>query len=165
VDSPLLEVASQTSEEIPETSEMAGALPPFGLTEAATMRALEALPRYEADAFLLRVARGEPLADVALVRRLSEVAGVHAAVGAAPCRSTAQLLAAAGQARRRSEGQRTQAAQVQRIAEMEGLAAREEQAWAMIDRLVVQRGARPRQAVDLLSNCASCILQGLFHLN
>jgi hypothetical protein len=151
IDPYLLQSACQASDETSGISEAPGRLPPFGLSEAEARRALEALPRYEADAFLLRVARGEPLADVALVRRLREVVGLPAAGSAAPRRTTAQLLAAAGEARRRREGERTQAARLQRIAELEDLAAREDQVWAMIERLAAQRGARPNdEAVDLL---------------
>jgi hypothetical protein len=76
---------------------------------------------------------------------------VPTAVSAAPHRTTAQLLAAAVEARLRDEGRRTQAAQAQHIAEVEDLVAREEQAWAMVERLAAQRGARPNdEAVDLL---------------
>jgi hypothetical protein len=151
VDPFLLEVASQASAGISATPDRPGALAPFGMSEDDMRRALEALPRYESDAFLLRVAGGEPLVDVALLRRLREVGGAPAVVSASPRRTTAQLLAAAAEARLRSEGQRAQAAQAQRIAELEDLAAREEQAWAMVERLVARRGARPHdEAADLL---------------
>jgi hypothetical protein len=150
VDRHLLEIASQASEGIPEFAEGPGTLPAFGLTEAEVRAALEELPRYEADAFLLRIVWGEPLADVALLRRLREVAGKVAAVPS-PRRTTAQLLAAAGEARVRSQGRKAQAAQAKHIAELEELVAREEQAWAMVERLVAQRGTRPQdEAVDLL---------------
>jgi hypothetical protein len=148
VDPYLLEVASQASQEIPSSVEP-GVLPPCGLSEAAARRAIEALPRYEADAFLLRVARGEPLADVALLRRLVELAGPP--TGALPLRTTAQLLAGAAEARVRREGQRVRDARAQRVAELEDLAEHEEQAWAMIDRLVAKRSVRAQdEAVDLL---------------
>jgi hypothetical protein len=151
IDPYLLEVACQASAEIPEFLEGPGALSPFGLTEDDAQRAVEAMPRYEADAFLLRVMRGEPLVDVALLRRLREVAGSPAAGSSTPRRTTAQLLAAAGEGRRRSEREKTQAARVRHAAELEDLAAREDQAWAIVERLAAQRGARPNdEAVDLL---------------
>jgi hypothetical protein len=151
VDSHLLEVASQASEEIPVFTEGLSVLPRFGLTEADARRAVEALPRYEVDAFLLRIAGGEPLADVALLRRLREVAGIPATTSAAPRRTTTQLLAAAVEARRHSEGRKMEATRARYVAELEDLAAREEQAWAMVARLAAQRGARPNdEAVDLL---------------
>jgi hypothetical protein len=150
VDPYLLEVASQTSEQIPASVEP-DVLPSFGLSEAGARRAVEALPRYEADAFLLRVARGEPLADVALLRRLAELAGTPVVAGALPRRTTAQLLSGAAEARLRREGQRARDSQAQRVAELEDLAEHEEQAWAMVDRLVAKRSVRAQdEAVDLL---------------
>jgi hypothetical protein len=149
VDPYLLEVASQASGEIPGFAAGPGVLPPCGLSDAGARLAVEALPRYEADAFLLRVARGEPLADVALLRRLAELAGPPP--GASSRRSIAQLLAAVSDVRARREGQKVQGAQAQRTAELADLAAREEQAWAMVDRLVGRRSARAQdEAVDLL---------------
>jgi hypothetical protein len=151
VDPYLLEMASQASEAIRATFAEPGVPLPSGLSEAVLRRAAEAMPRYEADAFLLRVAHGEPLADVALLRRLLELAALPVGSGAAPARTTAELLAGAAAARVRREGQRAQEVQAQRIAELEDLAAREEQAWAMVDRLVNQRAARAQdEAVDLL---------------
>ena len=149
VDPYLLEVASQASEGIPAFSQGPGVLPPFGMSESDIRRALEALPRYESDAYLLRVAWGEPLADVALLRRLREIAGAPDA--GAPRRTTAQLLSAAGEARDRSQAQQVWGAEAQRIAELEDLASREDQAWTLVERLVSRRGARPYdEAVDLL---------------
>jgi hypothetical protein len=158
VDPYLLNAAAEASENLPGSAaksrvgagEGALAWPPFGLLEPDVRRAVEALPRYEADAYLLRVAWDEPLADVVLLRRLREIAGARAVSGS-PRRTTAELLAAAGLARVRSEGQQVQAAQAQQIAELEDLAAREDQAWAMVERLVSSRGARPYdEAVALL---------------
>jgi hypothetical protein len=150
VDPYLLEISCQTSDEISSFSEEPRALPPCGLSEASARLAVEALPRYEADAFLLRVARGEPLADIALLRRLAELAG-GAPARATPGRTTVQLLAGAAEARVRSQGKRARDAQAQRIAELEDLAARQEQAWAMVDRLVAKRTARAQdEAIDLL---------------
>jgi hypothetical protein len=149
VDPHLLEAASRASEEAPGFFQGPGALPPFGMSEADMRRALEALPRYESDAYLLRVAGGEPLADVVLLRRLREIAGAPAA--GSPRRTTSQLLSAAGEARDRSQAQRVQVAEAQRIAELEDLASREDQAWALVERLVSRRAARPYdEAVDLL---------------
>jgi hypothetical protein len=158
VDPYLFDVSVQASEERRSTSgvsrEVAGDGPgpwlPFGLSEADLRRAVEALPRYEADAYLLRVAWGEPLADVVLLRRLREIA-VPPTVSQTPRRNTAQLLAAASEVRSRNQDQKARVVEVQRIAELEDLAAREEQAWAMVERLVSRHGARPYdEAVNLL---------------
>jgi hypothetical protein len=158
VDSSLLDVSAQASDERRGSSAVSGGPPgegpgpclPFGLSEADLRRAVEALPRYEADAYLLRVASGEPLADVALLRRLREIAATPT-VSQTPRRTTAQLLAAAGEMRSRNQELKARAAEGQRIAELEDLAAREEQAWALVARLVSRHGARPYdEAVDLL---------------
>jgi hypothetical protein len=149
VDPYLLETASQASLETTGSSQGAGAMLPFGMSETGLRRALEALPRYEADAYLLRVAWGEPLADIALLRRLRDLAGAPAAVS--PRRTTMQLLSEAGEARDRGRAQQVRVAEAQRIAELEDLASREDQAWVLVERLVSRRAARPYdEAVDLL---------------
>jgi hypothetical protein len=164
VDSHLLAVASGASDTLPadagqvdagdggSASPPAGARTqaPVGLSEIDARRAVEALPRYEADAYLLRIARGEPLVDVALLRRLRELAG-RPVTYPGPRRTTAHLLAAAEEARIRGRAQEVLTAEKQRIAEIEDLAARQDQAWALIERLSARRGARPYdEAVDLL---------------
>jgi len=150
VDPYLLEVAVDESAEISGFPTGSGYYPPFGMAEADARRAVEALSRHESDAYLLRIARGEPLADVAMLRRLRELAAVSA-TGISPRRTTTQLLAAAREARVRSDGQRAQAAEAQHIVELEDLAAREEQAWAVVERLVTRRDARVHdEAVDML---------------
>jgi hypothetical protein len=164
VDSHLLAVASGASDMLPaeavqvDAEEGGFAGPPAALRTPASVelseidarRAVEALPRYEADAYLLRIARGEPLVEVALLRRLREIAGVPVTYPG-PRRTTAQLLAAAEEARIRSHAQEVRTAENQRIAELQDLAAREEQAWALVERLSARRGARPYdEAVDLL---------------
>lgn len=154
VDPFLLEVAVEASEERSDPSAgspfAVGVGPLFGLTEEDASRAVEALPRYEADAYLLRVALGEPLADVALLRRLREIAGEQPSQQT-PRRTVAQLLAAAGEARTRKQAQGVRAAEAQRLAELEDLAARQDQAWALVERLIARRGARPYdEVVDLL---------------
>jgi hypothetical protein len=111
---------------------------------------VESLPRYEADAFLLRVAQGEPLAEIALLRRLAELT-VVAPDGALSGRTTAELLTCASEVRLEREGQQTRDAQAKRVAELKDLASREEQAWEMVDRLTSRRTARAQdEAVDLL---------------
>jgi hypothetical protein len=158
VDSCLLEVAAEVSEDLPRSAAASstgagGGFPaanPFGLTEEDARRAVAALPRYEAEAFLLRVAWGEPLTDVALLRRLRELAAVETP-RESPRRTTARLLAVAGEARARLQARAARTAEEQRLAELEDLAARQDQAWALVDRLTGRRGARPQEeAVGLL---------------
>jgi hypothetical protein len=85
-----------------------------------------------------------------LLRRLRELAG-RPVTYPGPRRTTAHLLAAAEEARIRGRAQEVLTAENQRIAEIEDLAARQDQAWALIERLSARRGARPYdEAVDLL---------------
>jgi len=150
IDPYLLGAASDRSAEASRFRTESGKIPPFGLAEAEIRRAVEALPRDESDAYLLCIARGEPLADIAMLRRLRELAAVSA-TGISPRRTTTQLLDAAREARARSDSLRAQAAEAQHLVELEDLAGREEQAWAGVERLVTRRNARAHdEAVDML---------------
>jgi hypothetical protein len=150
IDPSLLDVAAEASGELAGPAAGSSGSPPFGMSESDVRRAVEALPRYEADAYLLRVVSGEPLADIALLRRLRELGGVQAALQS-PRRTTGQLLAVAAEARREQQAQAMRAARSRHSAELEDLAAREEQAWGMVQRLISRRSARAYdEAVDLL---------------
>jgi hypothetical protein len=75
----------------------AAASPPLTAGDDRLERSVALLPAVERDAFLIRVARGEPHVDLALRRRLREVAGPKGdtAPPTAPRRTFAALLAAA----------------------------------------------------------------------
>jgi hypothetical protein len=140
VDPDLLHVAVEAGDAEPDS------LP----TGSELSRAVAMLPREECDAFLMKVAQGEPLTDIALLRRLREITG---ASQPAPRlrRTTAQLLAAAGAARLQRQTEHAQVVEARRIAELEDLAARQEQAWALVDKLISRRQPRPyAEAVELL---------------
>lgn len=103
---------------------------------------LTLLPEAERNEFLVRLARGEPHVDVALLRRLRAVAGATTTPAAvSPRRSFAELQTAAkrqAQARRHRE---QAAAEQARLAKLATLAQREAEIWASIPALLAKRNA------------------------
>lgn len=100
------------------------------------------LPEAERNDFLLRVARGEPRVDVALLQRLREVGGVTAAPAATTIRRTfAELQVAAKHQEQLRVQREREAAERARLAKLEALAKRENQAWANVPHLLAKRTA------------------------
>ena len=83
----------------------------------------------ERDAFLVRLARGEPHLSLALNRRLQELTGAFHPAVAAPRRTWGELRAAAGRLRRQAERRAAEAAAAKRLAELQAFAPREAEAW------------------------------------
>ncbi len=112
--------------------------------------ALARLPTDERDAFLLRLAQGEPHLSVALNRRLREIAPMPKAM--MPSRRTVgQLLAEAEERRERERRRRAAEAEARRIGELEALARREAETWAEVGALIEQMQAKAYdEAVRLL---------------
>jgi hypothetical protein len=112
--------------------------------------ALTRLPAGERDAFLLRLAEGEPHLSVALNRRLRELAPMPEAA-LPPRRTVGQLLAEAKERRKREQRRRAEASEAKRVQELEALVAREAEAWAEVEALIEQMKATPYdEAVRLL---------------
>ncbi len=103
---------------------------------------LTLLPEAERNDFLVRLARGEPHIDVALLRRLRAVAGANTSPAAgSPRRSFEELQAAAKrQAQLRRQHERAAAEQA-RLAKLATLAQREAEIWASIPALLAKRNA------------------------
>jgi hypothetical protein len=113
-------------------------------------RALAKLPREERDAFLLRLAQGEPLLSVELNRRLREILPLPKAE-LPPQRTVGQLLQEAEERRERERRRRAEEAEAKRIRELEALARRETETWAEVESLIEQMQAKPYdEAVRLL---------------
>jgi len=112
------------------------------------------LPEAERNAFLVRIARGEPLVDVGLVRRLREVGGKANTAGPEPTaerRTIGELLAAAEQIRQRRKAKAREEAELARLRKLEALAQREPAAWARVKQLIDRKQAQPYdEAVALL---------------
>jgi hypothetical protein len=113
-------------------------------------RALAQLPGQERDAFLLRLAQGEPHLSVDLNRRLREILPLPEAE-LPPRRTVGQLLQEAEDRRERERRRRAEEAEAKRIRELEALAKREAETWAEVESLIEQMQAKPyEEAVQLL---------------
>jgi hypothetical protein len=91
--------------------------------------AITRLPLAERDAFLVRLARGEPHLSLALNRRLQELTGVPRQAAVAPRRTWGQLRAIADRLRREAKRRAAEAAEAKHIAELQAFAPREAEAW------------------------------------
>ena len=104
--------------------------------------ALSQLPPVERDAFLLRLAQGEPHLSVELNRRLREISPLPEA--ALPPRRTVGWLLREAEARRERERQRRAAeAEAQRIRDLEALAEREADVWMEVESLIERMQPKP----------------------
>lgn len=112
--------------------------------------ALALLPADERDAFLLRLAQGEPHLSVVLNRRLREIAPLPKTM--MPSRRTVgQLLAQADEQREREHRRRAAEAEARRIGELEALARRKAETWAEVEALIERMQAKAYdEAVRLL---------------
>jgi hypothetical protein len=106
----------------------------------------------EKDAFLLRLAQGEPHLSLAFTRRLQALADVPKGRDSSASRRTVRELLAAAEERRERERQRqAREAEQKRIEELEALARQESKAWAQVDALIAQKKAREYdEAIQLL---------------
>ena len=138
IDRALIQVAAEASGEGQEVA------------EDWVQRALSQLAPDERDAFLLRLAQGEPYLSVQLNRRLRELLSPPQARPHPP-RTVGQLLRDAKERRKREERRRAKEAEARRIRELEGLARQEPETWAEVESLIEQMQARPYDdAVALL---------------
>jgi hypothetical protein len=113
-------------------------------------RVIARLPTEERDAFLLRLARGEPHLSLALNRRLGTFSGASESE-TVERRTVGELLAAAEALRERWHRERVAAAEAERIAELKALAERENEVWREVDALIQQSKAKAYdEAVRLL---------------
>jgi len=110
------------------------------------------LPRAECDAFLRRLAEGEPLLALKFNRCLQEFAGPPARPQAAAARRTwAKLRETAEQMRQAEERRQQAAAEAGRIKDLQDFAPRAPQAWRDVQALIEEKKARPYdEAVALL---------------
>ena len=115
-------------------------------------QAIAQLSPGEKDAFLLRLAQGEPHLSLALTRRLGALRGVPQP-DTAKRRTVSELLAAAEALRECKRRERAAQAEARRIAELEALARRGESVWQEVDALIQKSQAKPYgEAVQLLLN-------------
>lgn len=105
-------------------------------------RALSQLAADERDAFLLRLAQGEPHLSIQLNRRLREILPPPQARSRPP-RTAGQLLHESEERRKWDERRRAEEAEARRVRELEALARRESEAWAEVESLIEQMQSRP----------------------
>jgi hypothetical protein len=114
-------------------------------------QAIAQIPPEEKDAFLLRLAQGEPHLSLALNRRLGALRGVPQPDPAGGRYTVGQLFAAAEAARERSQEELAAQAEARRIAELEALARRGDTPWDEVDALIRRSQAKAYdEAVRLL---------------
>jgi hypothetical protein len=126
---------------------------PLRPAPAPALEALIArLPRAECDAFLRRLAEGEPLLALKFNRRLQELAGPPARPQAAATRRTWAELRETAERLRQAEARRQQAeAEAKRVKDLQDFAPRAPQAWRDVQALIEEKKARPYdEAVALL---------------
>ena len=115
--------------------------PPLKTTSEPLEQWVPLLPETERTMFLVRAARGQPIAPE-LLRRLREVGDApRPAPSTATRRTFAAIEEAAEEVRRQRKAREQRAAEQKRIAKLDALAAREEQVWASIPGLLAQRNA------------------------
>ncbi len=113
-------------------------------------KALSRLPNEERDAFLLRLAQGEPHLSVALDRRLRALMP-QSKVELLPRRTVGQLLQETQNRREREKKRRVEEAESKRIQELEALAKREAETWFQVESLIEKMQSKPYdEAVALL---------------
>lgn len=114
--------------------------------------ALARLAGEERDAFLLRLAQGEPSLSAALNRRLREVAPTPGPE-TRPRRTVGQLRREAKERRRQERRRQAAEAEAKRLRELEALAGRQAEVWAKVEALIEEKKAEPyEEAVRLLVN-------------
>jgi hypothetical protein len=139
VDEDLIQVAVERS------SELSGEISDDDLRWAIGQLSTE-----ERDAFLLRLAKGEPHLALALSRRLGTFGGAPQGE-TAERRTVDDLFAATEALRERRHRERVAMAEARRIAELKALAEREDEAWREVDALIQQSQAKAYdEAVRLL---------------
>ncbi len=136
----LVQAAALTSEPLRST-------PALALDEL-----IARLSRTECDAFLRRLAAGEPLLTPKFNRRLQELAGPPVRPQPGAARRTWAELRQTAERLRQAEGRRQKAeAEALRIKELQELAPRAAQTWSEVQALIEEKKAQPYdQAVALL---------------
>ena len=130
-----------------QASEPRQATPDIALEEA-----IARLPRAECDAFLVRLARGEPHLSLILNRRLQTLAGrPPVKAGGASRRTWGELTTIAKKLRQDAVRRKREAAEKKRIQALQALASREAETWRQVHALIEQKKARSYdEAVALL---------------
>ena len=139
VDADLLQVAAERSAKPVQTA-----------SKDDLNQAIAQLPPQEKDAFLLRLAQGEPHLSLALNRRLGALRGVPQP-DTAQRRTVSKLFTDAETLRERKRKEQVAQAEARRIRELEALAKREAQTWEEVEALIQQSKTKAyKEAAQLL---------------
>ena len=138
MDADLIQVAAERSGE------------PQVVSDDDLHRAIAKLSPEERDAFLLRLAKGEPHLSLALNRRLGALTDVSRH-NTPPLRTVSELFAIAEELAERRRKEQAAKAEAKRFAELEALARRGDDAWNEVDALIQKSQAKPYdEAAQLL---------------
>jgi hypothetical protein len=138
VDEHLLAVASAASDQ------------PTTISDAMLQEAIAQLSLTEGEAFLLRLAKGEPNLSAKFKQKLSRLIPTSPASNQ-PRRTIQQLLEATSEEEKKAEKRQQQEAAAKRIQELQALAKREAQVWQEVESLIQKAQSKPYdEAVKLL---------------
>ena len=139
VDDDLIQVAAERSGVLDD-----------GISDDDLLRAIAQLPAEERDAFLLRLAKGEPHLSLALNRRLGLLSNVSKGE-ATQRRSVGALFAAVKALREHRRKERAAAVEAKRLADLKALAGQEDETWCEVDALIQRSQSKAyEEAVRLL---------------
>lgn len=105
----------------------------------APEQAIALLSPTERDAFLVRLARGEAHLSLVLNRRLQELVSPPRPTVSATRRTWGELRATANRLRREAKRRAAEAAEAQRIAELQAFAPHEAEAWREVQALIEEK--------------------------
>ena len=123
---------------------------PTTISDAMLQEAISQLSRSECEAFLLRLAKGEPNLSAKFQQKLSQLIPTSPA-SKQPRRTVQELLEAASEEEKKAEKRQQQEAEAKRIQELKALAKREAQVWQQVESLIQKAQSKPYdEAVQLL---------------
>lgn len=123
---------------------------PTTISDAMLQEAIAQLSLTEGEAFLLRLAKGEPNLSAKFKQKLSQLIPTSPASNQ-PRRTIQELLEAASEEGKKAEKRQQQEAAAKRIQELQVLAKREAQVWQEVESLIQKAQSKPYdEAVQLL---------------
>jgi hypothetical protein len=123
---------------------------PTTISDAMLQEAIAQLSLTEGEAFLLRLAKGEPNLSAKFKQKLSQLIPTSPASNQ-PRRTIQQLLEATSEEEKKAEKRQQQEAEAKRIQELQALAKREARVWQEVESLIQKAQSKPYdEAVKLL---------------
>lgn len=120
------------------------------ISDAMLREAIAKLSLTEGEAFLLRLAKGEPNLSAKFQQKLSQLIP-NSPASNQPRRTIQELLEAASEEGKKAEKRQQQEAEAKRIEELQALGKREAQVWQQVESLIQKAQSKPYdEAVKLL---------------